>query len=475
MGCIRTCRGRVTARKLRAEGSELGVENGVNINLPILLAKCARRMGRRAGKASSASPRFTACFVRHGYLPRACPTICSADVRPSGCGLSPEEGNCPPGFLQVETGMTRKDVAATSPAADGSSRIRMEPIRNLLLDAENPRLASSRSAHSQDDLVRILWSEMAVDEVALSIAANGYLPEEPLLVYWDRTKKKYVVVEGNRRLAAVRLLREDALRKKVGATDLPKLRPHEIRALETLPVSIYPDRKSLWKYTGFRHINGPKQWDSFSKAKYVAYVHDKYGKSLDEIARTIGDTHATVARLFRGYRILEQAEKKCGFDREDRLKARFAFSHLYTAVASPGFQRFLGISARASQRNPVPRRKLRNLRELMTWLYERKSSNTPPAITKQQPDLWDLEEVLSNPSALASLRSGYPLNVAFQIATGEQRRLREALTAAKEELRQARGSVIKYQGDDDLYEMANDIVELALAIKSEMESKRQGS
>jgi len=44
MGCIRTCGGPVTATKLRAEGSERGVDNRVNMNLPTLLAKCARGM-----------------------------------------------------------------------------------------------------------------------------------------------------------------------------------------------------------------------------------------------------------------------------------------------------------------------------------------------------------------------------------------------------------------------------------------------
>jgi len=43
MRCIRTCRGPVTARKLRAEGSEHGVDNRVNIKLPTLLTKCASK------------------------------------------------------------------------------------------------------------------------------------------------------------------------------------------------------------------------------------------------------------------------------------------------------------------------------------------------------------------------------------------------------------------------------------------------
>src|ERR1035437_5765184 len=85
------------------------------------------------------------------------------------------------------------------------------PTDQLLLDAQNPRLASGVAAKTQDDLLKVLWEEMAVDEVALSIAANGFFREEPLFAVPDG-KGKYTVVEGNRRLAAVILLRDEAKR-----------------------------------------------------------------------------------------------------------------------------------------------------------------------------------------------------------------------------------------------------------------------
>ena len=64
-----------------------------------------------------------------------------------------------------------------------SANAELVPVGNLLLDVDNPRLSSGQNAAiQQDDVARILWNEMAVDEVALSIAANGYFPEEPLIV-----------------------------------------------------------------------------------------------------------------------------------------------------------------------------------------------------------------------------------------------------------------------------------------------------
>ncbi len=371
--------------------------------------------------------------------------------------------------------MTDRQVRTNESEAPAGSRFIRIPVQQLRLDRENPRLASGRPAPSQEELLQVLWSEMDVEELALSIHANGYLEEEPLLVYQpDPKEEKYVVVEGNRRLAAVKLLRDESLRRKVGATDLPKLTKTQYQDLDRLPCSIYPNRKSLWKYTGFRHINGPKPWDSFSKAKYVAHVYEKYRVSLDGIARTIGDRHETVKRLYRGYKVLQQAEAECGFSVDDRVKSRFAFSHLYTAVADGGFQKFLRITDDGSLRpNPVPQSKLDNLCQLMLWLYGKKSKGIEPIITKQQPDLWTLQAVISKPASLAALRSGLSLEKSYQISVGDEQRFRDALTRAKEELLQARGTVIGYQGEDDLYQTIEDIQELAAAIKDDMELKRR--
>src|SRR5262245_17070169 len=126
------------------------------------------------------------------------------------------------------------------------STIELIEVDRLLLDIHNPRLATGASAKSQFELVKRLWTEMAVKELALSIAHNGFFPEEPLFVIPEHARaaksKRYVVVEGNRRLAAVLLLRNKRLREKIRATDIPKLSQKKIQKLDRLPVSVYPNR-----------------------------------------------------------------------------------------------------------------------------------------------------------------------------------------------------------------------------------------
>ncbi len=354
------------------------------------------------------------------------------------------------------------------------------PVRNLLLDEQNPRLASNGHPRSQRDLVRFLWTEMAVDELALSIANNGFFPEEPLFViprdpgHSDERTDKFIVVEGNRRLAAVLLLRDKALQEELAA-DVPHISSARRSELDSLPVSIHLRRRDLWQYFGFRHINGPKPWDAYSKAKYVASVYETYSVPLSKIADSIGDRHATVTRLYRGFKILQQAERSLGFSTDDRVHGRFFFSHLYTATDQPEFQRFLGISSDGSLKaNPVPKSKLPHLNDLMTWLYGSKSKNKAPLVRTQNPDLNTLREVISTPRGLDALRIGLSLDRAREVSIGDKRRFRDALTRTKDDLQEAKATVTTgYSGEPDLFEMIEDIIPVAESIKSEMVPKRR--
>ncbi len=147
------------------------------------------------------------------------------------------------------------NATKSKPVTDGDWKVVPMKVDRLLLDPDNPRLASADAVTDKKALVKFMWEEMAVNEVALSIAANGFFQEEPLLVIPAAGQpkqpgegQKYTVVEGNRRLCAVMLLRDARLREFVKATDLPTLSQQQIDALNELPVSIYDTRKELWAY-----------------------------------------------------------------------------------------------------------------------------------------------------------------------------------------------------------------------------------
>ncbi|HXD55890.1 MAG TPA: ParB N-terminal domain-containing protein [Solirubrobacteraceae bacterium] len=355
-------------------------------------------------------------------------------------------------------------------ATPASQRIDEQDLR---FDAHNPRIAGDDPGASQEELLLTLWRDFAVDELALSIAANGFFDHEPLFA--APQDGHFVVIEGNRRLAAVRLLRHRALRASVGATDLPVIGKRAVAMLETLPV-IVAEREDVWQYVGFKHVNGPQVWRSHSKAQYIAWVHNDLKIPLEEIARQIGDKHRTVRRLYRALMVLDQAAEADVFHVEDRARKQFAFSHLYTGLDYHGFEKFLAINPERSYRPaPVPKSRLPQLGQLLVWLYGSKSRGEEPVIRSQNPDLRVLDSILTTRNGVAALERGLGLSVSHDISRGDDAIFRETLLAARQSLQEARGKLLTgYKGERDLKAVSEDIVELAQSIDAEMIERTRG-
>lgn len=350
--------------------------------------------------------------------------------------------------------------------------VEMVALPRLEFDRQNPRLAEfDLTATSTDqEVVKLLWQTMDVRELVMSIAASGFLSHEPLIV-----TKEHVVIEGNRRLAAARLLSDVELAAAVGARNLPTLSDDKKKELTHLPVLV-DTRKGAWRYLGFKHVNGPARWSSYAKSKYIADVHRKYAIALEDIARQIGDTHRTVQRLYRGLMVIEQAEKEGVFDRANRWHSHFSFSHVYTGVQYPGISAFLGLAPDAEEGpNPVSPDKIDHLRELCIWMYGDKEQQIEPAIKRQNPDLRRLDAVVANQESLAALRNGVLLESAFEMSRSSTRVFMETLVQAKRELQKARGLVTTgYDGSKQVIRTAGTVATIADDLYREMEQRLSG-
>lgn len=352
----------------------------------------------------------------------------------------------------------------------------LPPVRpvspdDLDLDASNPRLASTDlKQKDQVEILRVLWREMAVSELVDSIAENGYWGHEE--IFATKEGGRLVVIEGNRRVAAIKLLLDENLVREIGARGIPptsQLKKEVRDSISQLPV-IECSRTDIWQYLGFKHVNGPQDWDSVAKAQYISRVHTELGIDLRDIARTIGDKHNTVVRLYRGWTVLSQAEKAGVFDRDDIWNPRFAYSHLWVGLTYPNIQAFIGLDPeKIDKKELVPKTNLEELGELLLWLYGSKERNEPPVIKSQNPDLRKLEEAVSSRNGIAALRRKYPLDVAVNASRGDQRLFREALVAAERALRECKGYVSTgYEGESDLLKSAENIETLAATILEEM-------
>src|SRR5579864_5526999 len=89
------------------------------------------------------------------------------------------------------------------------------PTELLDFDSANPRLVEEGIKNPSDSQIILALADTAdLSEVVESIAANGYIDIEPIIA--QRTGNRWRVLEGNRRLAAIRILQKPALAKGTG-------------------------------------------------------------------------------------------------------------------------------------------------------------------------------------------------------------------------------------------------------------------
>lgn len=343
-------------------------------------------------------------------------------------------------------------------------------VSELHFDYENPRLAEYGISKSmpEDEILKILWDAMDVRELVQSIAASGFFPHEALIVAKEDSRN--IVIEGNRRLAAVKVLL-GGKDKELGWA-VPKLSKEARAGIEAVP-TIFSKREEAWRFLGFKHVNGPAKWSSYAKASYIATVHKTFGIPLADIANQIGDRHNTVQRLYRGLMVLEQAEREGVYNRENVFRTRLAFSHLYTGLDYEGISNFLSVAPKEKETDsPVPKEKLKELGELCVWLYGDRSQNRPPVVETQNPHLRMLNAVVANREAVAALRANEDLNKSYEISRPATSVFEEALLAAKRELTTARAALSSgYDNSHELLKIAGTIANLAEDLYDEMERK----
>lgn len=314
---------------------------------------------------------------------------------------------------------------------------------------------------------------MGCSEIALSIVHDRYWNHEPLFAIPDGDD--FLVIEGNRRVAAIKALLDPKLLVEVAGAEFPRPSVEVIESMRQLPVVVVDDRMTVWKFIGFKHVNGPARWGSYAKAQYIASVSDS-GIPLTEIASQIGDTNRTVQRLYRAYMVIRQAEAERLWKREYAFKRQLSFSHLMTGLDYDGIAEFLSVADKSDEQpNPVPHDRLQNLKQLCEWLWGDSRSNTPPIIRSQNPDLRNLNQVLLNSVATKRLQLDGQLDQALQDAYGDPVVFANSLAEARAALSRAQGKVTEgFHGEALLLEEAWQVARMGVDLYQTMKLRVEG-
>lgn len=354
----------------------------------------------------------------------------------------------------------------------GGQRAKLPPQR-LEFDRENPRFTPDKSPDDSSDAAIIEYLDRTADlgELVQSIAASGYVDIEPLIVI--AKNNDLIVLEGNRRLAALKSLLDPALAAAANLS-VPEIDKGVSNSLQEISVFKVDAEEEARNLIGFKHINGPQGWDAYAKALYAARWLDeevskgKAGLSLTDIAARMGDKHDTLYRIVSAVYVLQQAENLELFRVNDRAKKNFSFSHLYTALTYSEYRDFLGLDradrSMNPERDPVKPEYYDNLRRLLLWVYGSRAERVDPVIKTQAPDLSLLKRVLGHSTARKVMLERNDLPEALRLTMEGSERFSKALADARSSLESAVTEITNATPDADLIEISEDALKRATFI-----------
>lgn len=221
---------------------------------------------------------------------------------------------------------------------------------DLLLDPNNLRFQDSPSflratedRFHEEGVQRRAYERLRSDEtlndLKRSLVRNGYIPVERIVVRpYEHQDGKFLVIEGNRRTAAVKWILED----HAAGVDVDD---DVLASLQELPVLVAEEegvdetfRASLM---GIRHVSGIKQWGGYQRASLIVQMRDELELDAQAAAECLGLSTHEVNRRYRAFKALQQLQ-------EDEEFGEYADAGMYPlfheAVSLPIVRDWLGWS-----------------------------------------------------------------------------------------------------------------------------------
>ncbi|BDD01417.1 ParB/RepB/Spo0J family partition protein [Persicobacter psychrovividus] len=316
----------------------------------------------------------------------------------------------------------------------------IEYIELDLLDFDplNPRVPNKIKNSSTNEVIRWMLKDASLIDLMESISTNGFFPGEPLLAI--RKNNRFVIIEGNRRLAACKILSNpvgiDFMKATIGQVlerSSKENIPHK------LPVVIFDNREEVLSYLGYRHVTGVKSWSSLAKARYLHQLYKIDGEPNDYeyfrlLARKIGSKADYVRKLVISYELYLIIEKEAFFKIENLDDNNFEFSKLadsstrYSKITS-----FLGIDLK--QENPLEDLDINNLKQLTKWLFEKNLENQTRVGDNR--NIRILNEIVGNERALKAFCDGKSLVEARQLTSYPNQIMKNSISESLNKLKTA--------------------------------------
>ncbi len=295
------------------------------------------------------------------------------------------------------------------------------PLESIFLDPNNPRFfrgarAVSRSRITepgvQDRVIQRLVDEFRVMTLKASIEQNGYMPIDAIVVQ-QLDEEAWVVLEGNRRVAAMKLIRQDS-------DDGVEVAPEVLGSIDEIDAVLYTgnDPQAAWLFQGLRHISGALDWPPYQKGVFIHRRFDEEpGLTAAQLGTELGKSAYQINVWHRANLAFEATRHLEDFGGELDPDEHFGyFTELHTRRA-PELRRWLEWSAGEESFENVD-----NMLEFLSWFcpWEEDDIGTVPTRRITQPQVKEVSRLVGH-LEFDSFRAGEDLTRCLARLTDDDR------------------------------------------------------
>lgn len=190
-------------------------------------------------------------------------------------------------------------------------------IDELFLDVNNPRFYGETDLQlfdakdvfdlkNQEIIRQYILKKYAASEIVESILEVGFIPVDLIVV--EEKEGKFVVIEGNRRVTALKTIFGNIERKEISVSQEIYESISHFEALKIRSKNGTGELKK-WILQGIRHVSGVRGWGPYQQAMLIYELHYAHGLKFKDIGKTIGIHFNRVSTMLRAYLGILQMKK----------------------------------------------------------------------------------------------------------------------------------------------------------------------
>ena len=189
-------------------------------------------------------------------------------------------------------------------------------VDQLRLWSDNPRLNLDEKyltiSDFTEDLITDEADKKSFFELLKSIAIE-FIPADPIIVWKDTKNSKFYVAEGNRRVLALKLLRDpDKAPKSIRAYVRALAKNVNQDSIEKILVNIAPTFEDAIWYINQRNSTSSLQrpWSRVQQQRWILDLYNKYSGNIDKICNLTKMTKSELESFIRILHLIDLVKSK---------------------------------------------------------------------------------------------------------------------------------------------------------------------